>query len=76
MSKKKQGKSQGHKQGHQKQHGKSHSSKKKKGVHQDWRTWVVVLMLVGMVIYVLSDDESITPEGEGQGMPAAEAPAE
>ncbi len=76
MSKKKQGKSQGHKQGHQKQHGKSQSSKKKKGLHQDWRTWVVVLMLVGMVIYVFSDDERITPEGEQQGMPAAEAPAE
>ena len=45
----------------------------KRGVHKDWRAWVaVVLMLAAIVVYVLTMDESLTPEGNDQGaVPAA-----
>ncbi|REK17751.1 MAG: hypothetical protein DWQ37_05785 [Planctomycetota bacterium] len=52
-------------------HGKDHhhgTKPKSKGVHTDWRAWVVVgLMLAAIAMYVLSDDESIQP---GQNAPA------
>jgi ABC-type nickel/cobalt efflux system permease component RcnA len=43
------------------------------GLHKDWRTWVVVgLMLVGMAVYILSMDEEIVPgEPLQPQMPAA-----
>jgi hypothetical protein len=46
----------------------------KKGLHQDWRTWtVVVLMIVGMVAYVFSLDESLRPfGGQESEVPVAE----
>ncbi|MEM9657043.1 MAG: hypothetical protein AAF961_01660 [Planctomycetota bacterium] len=60
MSKKK------HSHGHH-EHGHSHRHKPKQGLHKDWRSWVVVgLMLAAMVVYVLSMDESIAP-GEPPG---------
>jgi hypothetical protein len=35
-----------------------------KQAHKDWRIWVaVVLMLISMVVYVLSMDESVRPGG-------------
>jgi hypothetical protein len=42
--------------------------------HKDWRAWVVVgLMLAAMVAYILSDNESIEPDGEIQeSVPAAD----
>lgn len=43
--------------------------------HKDWKTWVVVgLMLLAMVVYVITMDESIIPGGGGktqQPVPAA-----
>ncbi len=45
----------------------------KKPIHRNWMFWVaVVLMLAGMGVYVLSDDESLLPGGgEGPPVPAA-----
>jgi hypothetical protein len=48
---------------HDKQHHGQHHSKNKSGLHKDWRVWVVGLMLIAMLIYVLTDDESIQPDG-------------
>jgi hypothetical protein len=47
-----------------------------KRLHRDWRAWVVVLlMLAAMVIYVLSDNESLRPGGgTRQPVPAAPGP--
>ena len=60
-------------------HGDKHqhrSKGKSKGIHKDWRTWtVIVLMLGAILIYVFSDNESLQPGGEaGEGMPAADSP--
>jgi hypothetical protein len=57
-------------------HQDHHHGAKSKGLHKDWRTWVVVgLMLAAMVAYVMSMDESLAPGGAPQGpMPAAPAP--
>lgn len=43
--------------------------------HRDWRVWVVALMLLAMVIYVLTMDESLWPGGSEPAVPAAPAPA-
>jgi hypothetical protein len=57
-----------HSGGHQHEH-----QSKNRGLHKDWRTWlVVVLMLVAMAAYVLSGDEEIQPGGDGEQVPAAE----
>ena len=46
---------------------------KRRGLHKDWRAWLVVLLMLGaMAIYVLSDDESLRPGG---GAPTAPIPA-
>ena len=38
------------------------SKSKGRGMHKDWRTWVIVgLMLAAMAAYLLSLDESIMP---------------
>ena len=59
-----------HKQDHH--HQKSH---KKKGAHKDWKTWVVIgLMLLSMLMYVISDDEALPPgdpDATEQPVPAA-----
>jgi hypothetical protein len=44
--------------------------------HRDWRVWAVALMLLAMVVYVLTLDESIWPGGNGPAVPAAPAPAD
>ncbi|WP_442484290.1 hypothetical protein [Aeoliella sp. SH292] len=52
-----------------------HHSKPKSQFHKDWKTWVVVgLMLAAMAMYVLSDDESIQLSSDtlGPAVPAAE----
>jgi hypothetical protein len=63
----------------QKHHGQQHDhhyAHKRKGLHKDWRTWFVVgLMLLAMVIYVLSFDESLRPGSNKQGQPMPAAPA-
>lgn len=53
-----------------------HSGGKKTALHKNWVTWVVVgLMLGAMVIYVLSDNESLWPKGAvGEGQPADTPP--
>lgn len=60
-----------HKHPHHGKHGKS----KSKGIHRDWRLWtVVILMLVGMAVYILSFDESLSPfrgGGVEEEVPAA-----
>ena len=38
-----------------------------KRAHKDWRTWVVIALMLGaMAIYVFSDDESLQPGGKVQ----------
>jgi hypothetical protein len=58
------------------QHGHDHQHSKPKGLHKDWRAWVVVgLMLAAMAAYILSMDESLGPGGApDQKMPADAAP--
>lgn len=61
-----------HKHDH-KNHDPQHSHRKP--LHHDWRAWVVVvLMLVAMAIYVLSDNESLMPGSKKlqPSVPAAE----
>lgn len=48
---------------HDKHHHGQHHPKKNSGLHKDWRVWVVGLMLLAMLIYVLSDNEAIQPDG-------------
>lgn len=51
-----------HGQGHQ--NDEHVNSKKSKKIHHDWRFWTaIVLMLLAMVAYVLSLDESLRPGG-------------
>ena len=53
---------------HHPNHPRHHQGKKKKkGLHKDWRIWsVVILMLVAMAAYVLTDDEALGPGGQPQ----------
>jgi hypothetical protein len=55
-----------------------HHSGGRKALHKNWVTWVVVgLMLAGMLMYVLSDDESLQPGGrQGKGLPSDGPPVE
>ena len=59
---------------HDKKHA-HHGPKKSKGIHKDWKTWtVIILMLVAMLMYVVSDDEALPPgdpDAAGQPVPAA-----
>jgi hypothetical protein len=57
-------------------HHEHHAGPLRKRLHRDWRTWVVVLlMLAAMAAYVLSDNESLQPGGgTQQPMPAAAGP--
>jgi hypothetical protein len=45
-----------------------------KNLHRDWRVWAAVfLMLAAMVIYVMTDDESLQPgSAQQQSVPAAD----
>jgi hypothetical protein len=63
-----------------KHHEHSHELKQgsggKRPLHKDWRLWLgVILMLVAMLVYVLTLDESIIPGGgpsdEQPRLPAA-----
>lgn len=57
---------------HQHNHGHKYNSNWRR-LHRDWRVWVMVaLMLAAMAAYVLSDNESLQPDGASQApMPAA-----
>jgi len=56
------------------EHHPSHKTHKKRPIHHDWRLWVAVIAaLVGMAIYVMSDNEMFGPAGRGAPMPAAPA---
>jgi ABC-type nickel/cobalt efflux system permease component RcnA len=58
---------------HNHNHGHEHHAKKSRGLHKDWRAWlVVVLMLAAMAMYLLSGDESFQP---GQAEPVPRMPA-
>jgi hypothetical protein len=51
--------------GHGRSGRKTQTPDKTNGIHKDWRTWTVVgLMLGAMVVYVLSDDESLPQRAE------------
>ncbi len=51
-----------------------HEHAPRKGLHQDWRAWVVVLLMLGaMAVYIFSDDESIQPGGGVQAPMAEDA---
>jgi hypothetical protein len=43
-------------------------------IHHNWWFWVAIaLMLAGMLMYVMSDDEELQPGGQvGPAVPAAE----
>ncbi len=62
--------------GEHKHHHEHHPASQRKGLHRDWRAWVVVLlMLAAMAAYVLSDDEALQPGGGiQQPVPAAAGP--
>jgi len=47
-------------------------AREKRALHKDWRTWAVVLLMVGaMAMYVLTLDDSLVPVGGGR-KPAAQ----
>jgi hypothetical protein len=52
-------------------------TRKKRGLHKDWRTWLVVaVMLAAIGIYVLTLDDSIEPTGQaGSKAGASTAPS-
>ena len=60
---------------HKHDHHQQQQHKKKKGAHKDWKTWVVIgLMLLSMLMYVISDDEALPPgdpDATEQPVPAA-----
>ena len=60
---------------HKHDHGAKHSAAWKRA-HRNWRVWVVVgLMVAAMLMYVLTDDESLQPGAPpGEPMPAAAGP--
>ncbi|MEN6407120.1 MAG: hypothetical protein ABFC77_11690 [Thermoguttaceae bacterium] len=58
---------------HENNHHHEHAPTAKRALHRDWRTWVIVgLMLAAMFAYVMSDDESLQVGG---GSPKPTAPA-
>jgi hypothetical protein len=64
----------GHRHEHQGHGHVEHHGRKSKGLHKDWRAWLVVgLMLAAMAAYVLTMDESLQPDG-GQQQPVPADP--
>ncbi len=60
-----------HGHSHSGSHGDRHHQAPKWKPHTDWRVWGVALMLIAMVVYVLTMDESIQPGGQGAPVPEA-----
>jgi len=51
-----------HDHAHHHHAGHDHDRPRKRPFHKDWRLWVVVgLMLVGIIVYILTLDESVRP---------------
>jgi hypothetical protein len=61
---------------HEESHAHSHAAKHGSNwrPHRDWRVWGVVLMLIAMAAYVLSQNEALNPVEEGEVVPAATSP--
>ena len=61
---------------HQKRKHDKHQQQQKKKAHKDWKTWIVIgMMLLAMLLYVISDDEALPPgdpQEAGQTVPAGE----
>ena len=58
-------------EGHQ--HGEPAKSRDR-ALHRDWRIWLAVgLMLFAMVIYIITQGESVWPFGGPSGIPSATA---
>ena len=56
---------------HENHHHDQTNTHQKKGLHKDWRAWVVVLLMLGaMAIYVLSFDERFQFGGTKPAKPA------
>ncbi len=52
--------------------GHHHPQHQRRGLHKDWRMWAIVLLMLGaMVIYVMTQDESLGPKGPQEKVPAA-----
>lgn len=59
---------------HEHHHSKNHGSRKR-GLHKDWRAWVVVLLMVGLIFaYLASMDEANSPVKDTTPQTAAPAP--
>jgi hypothetical protein len=65
---------------HGKHHGHEHQhhAHQKSALAKNWVIWVAVALMLGaMLMYVLSDDESIQPGGpQGEGLPSDAPPVE
>ena len=61
-----------HQHDHSGHHNHQTHPKKVRPIHHDWKFWVaILLMLSGMLLYLMSDDESLQPGGvEGPPAPA------
>lgn len=56
-----------HPQHHQQQHQQQHQQPSRWTLHKDWRAWTALILMLGaMVIYVMSLDEAVGPEGQPQ----------
>ncbi|MGB9294373.1 MAG: hypothetical protein WCB64_13770 [Desulfobaccales bacterium] len=69
--------SHGHKHAHEEEDKNSHHKIDLSGLHKDWRTWLVIALMLGAIgTYVLTLDDSIHPGGAVQsGGPATAPPA-
>lgn len=62
-----------HNHDHHGHHNHQTHPKQPRRIHHDWRFWAVILMLVGMAVYVMTNDEELEPGGAvGPAVPAAE----
>jgi uncharacterized integral membrane protein len=54
----------------------SHPAPKKKKMHQDWRIIVAaIVMMIAMIMYVLTMDETVVLDPMKPATPQAESPA-
>ncbi|MCH2179922.1 MAG: hypothetical protein MK106_14075 [Mariniblastus sp.] len=61
-----------HKQDKHEKKGNTHVPHSSGAIHKNWKAWVaVVLMLLAMVAYVVSEDERWRGGGQGEDVPAA-----
>ncbi len=61
--------------GDQEHHPKKLHGSTKRGLHKDWRAWLVVLIMIGTIFaYLASMDEANSPVKGGPTQTAAPAP--